>query len=297
MPPWLHEVNAHNQLLVLLILVEASHVHFLLIWGSCSGTPLAAKGTKRFFPVLLLFPSRPQQVELFIVHRAHHELYLERSIWPLSSEVLPLNAEKCSATEQIQNIFSLIQYLLKLWISRGSRHHVSPCLLRWQEKSSLTLSAHPGARADDFAVYVTENGTAGLLGKCVFGIKIFPGYEAALLPGCSILILEGRVNRRRVLCNLVRVGDDSTEVFINLYEEKLATQRSPLFLSILVSAAKAVPAFNLIKPKFFTWCLVAHFKFVVVSVLCSEDRFVGCSLCFASAARHLSSVPHWSPHW
>lgn len=67
-----------------------------------------------------------------------------------------------------------------------------------QEESSCTLSAHTGARADGFAVYMAEHGTAGLLGKFVFGIKIFLGCEPALLPGCSVLILEGRVNRHCV---------------------------------------------------------------------------------------------------
>lgn len=67
-----------------------------------------------------------------------------------------------------------------------------------QEESSCTLSARTGARADGFAVYVTEHGTAGLLGKFMFGIKIFLGCEAVLLPGCSVLILEGRANRHRM---------------------------------------------------------------------------------------------------
>lgn len=168
-----------------------------------------------------------------------------------------------SASEQAQNIFSLMQHLLKLWISQGSRHHVTPSLLRWQEESSLTLPAHTGARADGFAKY----GTAELLGKFISGIKIFPGCEAALLPGCSILILEGGVNRHYVLCNLVWVVDESTEVFSNMYEEKSAAQRTPLFLAIFVSPAKAAPAFDLIKPKLFTRCLVAHFKVMVVSSL------------------------------
>lgn len=63
--------------------------------------------------------------------------------------------------------------------------------------------------------------TAGLLGKFILGIKIFPGCEAVLLPGCAILILEGTVNRHCVLCNLVQVGDESIEIFSNLYEENL----------------------------------------------------------------------------
>lgn len=63
-----------------------------------------------------------------------------------------------------------------------------PSLLRWEEESSLALSAPADAGAE---VYMTKHGTVGLLGKFVFGIKIFPGCEAALLPGCGILILEG----------------------------------------------------------------------------------------------------------
>lgn len=181
-----------------------------------------------------------------------------RCLWVLKSRY-----HKCSASGQTQNIFSLIQHLLKLLINRGSRHHITPSLLRWQEESSLTLSAH--TRADGFAVYVTKHGAVGLLGKFMFGIKIFPGCEAVLLLGCGILILEGRVKRHCVLCNPVWVGEESTEVFSNFYEEKSATQPSPLFLAILLSPAKTVPALNLIKPRLFTWCLVAHFRVVVVS--------------------------------
>lgn len=78
-PPWLHKVNPHNQLPVLLLLMETSRVLYSIsCWFGCPA--VATKGTKRFFPVLLLFPSRPQQVELFTVHRAHHELYLKRSL-------------------------------------------------------------------------------------------------------------------------------------------------------------------------------------------------------------------------
>lgn len=74
--------TAHSELPELLLLAEAPRV--LGSIPCCSGcpavAPLATKGAERFSPVLLLSLSRPQLVELFIVHRAHHELYLKRSI-------------------------------------------------------------------------------------------------------------------------------------------------------------------------------------------------------------------------
>lgn len=60
------------------------------------------------------------------------------------------------------------------------------------------------------------------------------------------------MKRHCVLCKPIWVGEESSEVFSNLYKKKFVAQQSPLFLAILVSPAKAVPAFNLIKPKLFT---------------------------------------------